>query len=172
MNSDTPLTESDPTSFAELRRTHIKHEASVRSIGILYFFGALFLVTAGIAGAMTDNESSAAVRIAVAALLVGIGVIQFWVGIGLRGLKPWARLPTGILSGIGLLGFPIGTLINGYILYLVFSKKGATVFSPEYRDVIIATPDIKYKTSKIIWILLGLLIFLLGLALLAPLLAR
>jgi len=172
MNSDILSAESAPTNFTEMRRNHIKHEASVRSVGILYFIGAVFLVIAGIVGVMTDKESTSATRIAVATLLIGLGLLQFWVGHGLRGLKAWARLPTGIFSGIGLLGFPLGTLINGYILYLVFSKKGAIVFSPEYKDVIVATPEIKYKTSVIIWILLGLLILLVGLALLAPLLPR
>jgi hypothetical protein len=47
-----------------------------------------------------------------------------------------------VLSGIGLLGFPIGTLINGYILYLFLSKKGRTVFAPEYQEVIEATPHV------------------------------
>jgi hypothetical protein len=54
-----------------------------------------------------------------------------------------------------------------YILYLLFSKKGATVFSEEYQRVIAATPEIKYRTSIVIWILLALLLLLIGVGLLA-----
>jgi hypothetical protein len=82
------------------------------------------------------------------------------VGTGLRRLKRWARIPVGILSGIGLIGFPLGTIINAYILYLVFGKKGVTVFSDEYRLVIEQTPHIKYKTSIVVWIFLGLVLLL------------
>ena len=63
-----------------------------------------------------------------------------------------------MLSAIGLLGFPIGTLINGYILYLFLSKKGRTIFAPAYQDVIAATPHVKYRTSIVIWIFLALLV--------------
>jgi hypothetical protein len=87
-------------------------------------------------------------------VFIGLAALQIWVGIGLRNLKPWARIASGVLAGIGLLGFPIGTLINGYILYLLFSKKGAMLFSPDYQRVIAETPHIKYKTSIIVWIVL------------------
>ncbi len=120
----------------EMRRKYIKHEASVKSIGILYYLGGIALVVAGIsiaiaaiAGVRRDTAAVSAI-LGVGLAILGIG--QFSVGAGLRRLRSWARIPVGILSGIGLLGFPMGTIINGYILYLVFSEKGTTVFSPEY----------------------------------------
>jgi hypothetical protein len=81
---------------------------------------------------------------------------MFAAGWGVRSFRRWGRVVGCVLSGIGLLGFPIGTLINAYILYLFLSKKGRTVFSPEYQDVIAATPHVKYRTSIIVWILLAL----------------
>jgi hypothetical protein len=63
-------------------------------------------------------------------------------------------------------------LINGYILYLVFSQKGKTVFSDEYQAVIQQTPHIKYRTSIIIWILLGLVALLLAIGLFATIFGR
>jgi hypothetical protein len=45
-----------------------------------------------------------------------LGLAAILVGSGLRQLRRWTVIPVGLLSGIGLLGFPIGTLINGYIL--------------------------------------------------------
>ena len=82
-------------------------------------------------------------------------------------MKKSARVPTGILSGIGLLGFPLGTIINGYILYLVFSQKGTTVFSDEYHAVIAQTPHIKYRTSIVVWILVGLVLLLIAIGIVA-----
>ena len=98
-------------------------------------------------------------------LAVGILVLYlaftagfFYVGKGLRALNPNVKIPVGILSGIGLLGFPIGTIINGYILYLVLSEKGKMVFSPGYQDIIQQTPHIKYKTSILVSIVVALFI--------------
>lgn len=151
----------------QVRQEHIKHEASVRSIGILYFLGAAVVLLAGM---VSLAGGSAGLMAGLFFLILGAG--QIWVGVGLRKLRSWARIPTGILSGIGLLGFPLGTLINAYILYLVFSQKGKTVFSEEYQRVIEETPHIKYRTSIVVWILLGLIFLLIGLGLLVPFLAR
>jgi hypothetical protein len=71
-----------------------------------------------------------------------------------------------VLSEVGLLGFPIGTLINGYILYLLLSKKGRKVFSDEYRQIVSLTPHIKYRTSIVVCILLGLIVLMVAAAIL------
>ena len=152
----------------QIRKEHLKHEASVKSVGILYFLGATFLLIAGVAGLVTADGAEKLFGLVLAAL----GVLQMWVGIGVRRLKSWARIPTAVLSGIGLLAFPLGTLINGYILYLVLCQKGKIVFSEEYKRVIEQTPHIKYKTSIVVWIFLGLLIVLIGLALIGVLVGR
>ena len=49
----------------------------------------------------------------------------------------------------GSSGFPIGTLINGYVLYLLLSQKGRTIFTDAYRRVVTETPHVKYRTP--IW---------------------
>ncbi len=152
----------------QIRKAHIKHEASVKSIGLLYFLGSAIMILAGLVGFLSDKAGGALVAL----FLLILGAAQICAGIGLRGLKPWARVPTGILSGLGLLAFPFGTLINGYILYLVFSKKGATVFSEGYKRVIEETPQIRYRTSIVVWILLALLLLLIGAGLLGLVLAR
>ena len=61
---------------------------------------------------------------------------------------------TGVLIAYGF-----GLFIIGYILYLLISPKGSMVFSHEYREVMAATPHIKYKTSCI---LKGFLILLIA----------
>lgn len=165
---------SATSAVEEIRKEYLKHEASVKSIGLLYYLGGACLGLVGIVGLASGlggtggGEVLVAVGLSAFFLILGFG--QIWVGAGLRRLKRWARVPTGILSGLGLLGFPLGTIINGYILYLVFSKKGAMVFSDEYRAVIEQTPHIKYRTSVLIWILVGLVLLLVGLALLGAIL--
>jgi hypothetical protein len=148
----------------QIRNDHVKHEASVKSVGFLYFLGAaalLFLAIVGLVASVAGSPHSiVGPGFAIFFLLLAAG--QVWVGLGLRKLRPWARIPSGILSGFGLLGFPLGTLINGYILYLLFSEKGKVVFSPEYQRVIQETPHLKYRTPVLVWILLALFLLLCG----------
>jgi hypothetical protein len=164
--------ESGTTAAEATRKEHLKHEASVKSIGFLYYLGgaAVLLIAIGMLsrmGGVRGTSAGAAGPIFMSILLLILGAGQLWVGTGLRGLRKWARIPTGILSGIGLLGFPLGTIINAYILYLIFSEKGKTVFSDEYQTVMEQTPHIKYRTSIIVWILLALVVGLIALGLIA-----
>jgi hypothetical protein len=73
------------------------------------------------------------------------------------------KCPT-FFAFLGLIAFPIGTIINAYILYLLLSAKGKYVFSADYRAVITATPHIRYKMSFIVWGFIWLVIALLLLA--------
>jgi hypothetical protein len=148
-----------------IRRAHIGHEASTRSVGLLYYLGGILVTVAAI---VSLSQGGAVV----AALLLGLGVAQLFAGWGVRALRAWGRVVGSVLSAIGLLGFPVGTLINTYILYLFFSKKGRTIFSPAYKDVIAATPEVKYSTSIVIWILLALVVALVLAAALAPIFLR
>lgn len=154
-----------------IRKEHIKHEASVQSVGVLYYIGGVFGFLAGITAFMRGISEGNTGDIVLGLIFIFVSVCQFIVGWGLRRLLGWARIPTIMLSSIGLIGFPIGTLVNGYILYLVVCAKGKVVFSEEYRAVIDATPNIKYKSSMIVWILLGILVLLIVLGLLAALFA-
>ena len=156
-----------------VRRQYLSHEASVKSVGFLYYVASIMFLVIGMLGVLRLGSSqSAGIGAAISLLFLGIGICQVIVGTGMRRLRKWARIPTGILSGFGLLGFPVGTIINGYILYLVFSRKGRMVFSDEYRAVIEQTPHIKYRTSIVVWILLGLLVLLFGLAIFGILFGR
>jgi hypothetical protein len=161
---------TDHQEAQRVRRAHLSREASVQSVGTLYCVGGVALMALPLIGFFNSAHRLGPAQIAVSVALACIGILQFWTGTGLRKLKEWARKPTAVLSGLGLINFPIGTLINAYVLYLVFSQKGTTVFSPEYRNVISSTPDIKYRTSVIVWILLGVLVLLLMLIVLAAVL--
>jgi len=163
-----PVEDVSANAEAEaIRKAHISHEASIKAVGLLYYLGGIGVTLAALAGLAGAKDASVAVTL----LLIGLGVGQFFAGWGVRALRPWGRIVGCILSAIGLIGFPIGTLINGYILYLFLSKKGRTIYSPEYQDVIAATPHVKYKTSILVWIFLALIIGLIVVGMLAPMFA-
>jgi hypothetical protein len=146
---------------AAIRREHIKHEASVRSIGGLYLFSGSVCLFGGLAGLVAAGwgvEGLTGTMVVILCLVYGlVGALSIAVGGALRALQPWARTVTIVLSVIGLIGFPIGTIMNAYILYLLCAAKGKRLFEPDYQGIIDATPEIKYKTSIIVWIFVGLL---------------
>ena len=145
-----------------IRRKFLNHEASVQSMGLLYVLGGV-LTTVGGAGFLiltliTIRDvpiEGFVVAAVIGSLYLSIGVFQWWVGLGLRKLNPPARTCGIVLSCIGLLAIPLGTLISGYFLYLLASSKGQYVFSPEYTRIRKATPQIRYKTSIWIWVAAG-----------------
>ncbi len=153
-----------------IREEHISHEASVRSFGVLYYIGAAVLVVFGLTQIFLLTQRPDDAYAAFAGLFLGLGLLYLWIGSGMRALRAKVRHVAGVFAAIGLLGFPLGTLINGYILYLSYSKKGQMVFSEEYQEIRQATPHIKYKTSMVVWLLLMLLLVFLAAAILIPLL--
>jgi len=151
-----PVEDVSANAEAEaIRKAHISHEASIKAVGILYYLGGTGVTLVALAALFSARQDA-------------LGAGQLSAGWAVRALRPWGRTVGCILSAIGLIGFPIGTLINGYILYLFLSKKGRTIFAPEYQDVIAATPHVKYRTSIIVWIFLALIVALVALAVLAP----
>ena len=149
-----------------IRRAHINHEASIKAVGALYYLGGVLAIVVGVGSLLGPRDAGLLVT---GVLFLVIGVAQFFAGWGVRALRAWGRIMGIVLSGLGLLAFPIGTLINGYILYLFLAKKGRTIFDAEYQDVIAATPHIKYRTSIVVWILLALVGALILAAVVAPL---
>ncbi|MGB8356488.1 MAG: DUF4339 domain-containing protein [Chthoniobacteraceae bacterium] len=167
----------------ETRKTYLNHEASVKSIGLLYYIAAIvmtlavlgfgFVAVSAFKGHAAPNHSNMnqplPFQIGVTVAIALFAWLYFWLGAGMRSLNPKAKGPAVVLAVIGLLGFPLGTLINAYILYLLLSEKGKMVFSPEYKAVIEATPHIKYKTSIVVWIFVILLLGLIALGVFAAL---
>ncbi|MEM9554843.1 MAG: hypothetical protein AAGC60_11330 [Acidobacteriota bacterium] len=149
-----------------IRREHVRHEASVRSIGLLYYlnglatglYSVIFLFAA--LGALVDGG-----EVAMAAVMGGMALFAgafsafvFWLGSSLRKLEERSRVPATVLAAIGLIGIPIGTLISAYILYLLHSEKGKRIFTAEYRAIRDRTPEIRYRTSLAVWLVLGALV--------------
>ncbi|SMP61862.1 hypothetical protein SAMN06265222_107176 [Neorhodopirellula lusitana] len=150
------------SDFESIRRAHLNHEVSVKSIRSLYIIGAVLLALAGSLLVLNPQEFGSAATQGYVCLV--LAVIQFGTAIGLYALRPWSRVSAVILSLLGLLAFPIGTLFSVYFLYLLLCQKGTVVFSEHYKEVIAATPQVRYKTSKVVW---GVLILFLGLISLA-----
>jgi hypothetical protein len=149
-----------------IRQAHIGHEASIKAVGVLYYLGGALVLVSAFVSLEAVRIGASPVWLLLGLLLAAVG--QFFAGWGVRGFRRWGRVTGCVLSAIGLLGFPIGTLINAYILYLFLSKKGRTIFSPGYQDVIAATPHVKYRTSIVIWILLGVIVAVAAAAFIAP----
>lgn len=153
----------------QIRREHLKHEASIRLVGTLYVLIASLLSVSGFlnpivllvriaAGAANTAGGEVGSAAAFAAISLGLAAMLFGIGVGLRRLNPSARNIAGALSRVGLIGFPIGTLINGYILWLFRSEKGRRVFSEEYRQIRAETPHIRCRTPVWFWVLVALLV--------------
>ena len=160
----TPTLTAQPPELANaeaLRREHIGTEATIKSVGALYYLGALYVILSiPIAHTMLQLREKGPI-FGIELLLFALGLAFLSMGYGLRRLRGWARYPTIIFSGFGLLGFPIGTLINGYILVKVLGRQGRFVMTPEYQPIIAATPHVKYKTPLVVWIVLVVLILVL-----------
>ena len=124
-------------------------------IGLFVVVGGMMVVVGG-----KENALLGFITLVFGLVYGGLGILQLFAGLAIRRLENWARLTIGILSIFGLLGIPIGTLISGYFLYLCFSQKGTYVCSPEYHRIVANTPHIQYKTSIVVWILLGLFLLL------------
>ncbi|BCX49400.1 conserved hypothetical protein [Haloferula helveola] len=155
-----------------IRLEHIKHEASLKSLGSLMLLGGLLVVVfmvfplffvQGSPGGFGGSE------LIIMGIVGVLAVFQIVVGYSLGKLASWTRIPTIILCALALINIPIGTLIGGYGLYLILSAKGQTIFSPAYREIINSTPHVKYRTPVWMWIVLLLVIVLIVVGLLAPL---
>ena len=99
-------------------------------LGILLAITVALLLT-GI-GLISGDQTASNVLTIIAIVVGGIsallsvpGVIA---GIGLLGLKRWARVLTIVLGILNLPGFPIGTLLGGYSLYVMLDDETSTLF--------------------------------------------
>lgn len=158
-----------------IREEHIQRETSIRSIGILYYLGSILLlllalgVLAGSKAALGELGRAGSGSLAFMGIFfLAFAVGGIFVGRGLRSLQPWARIASIVMAILGLLAPPVGTLINIYILYLLFSEKGRRIFQSDYPDIVAATPDIRARTSIVVWVLLGILVLAILAAVLIP----
>lgn len=122
--------------------THVKVLGALQiafgAIGLMMAMLLLFVFggAAGIVGASGDPHSSIAIPIIG---LTGVALVTFLlvtslpgviVGIGLLRLRPWARIAGIVISIIGLMMIPFGTIVGIYGLWVLFSKETERLFTP------------------------------------------
>ena len=146
-------TKAAETPDEQIRREHIRRERTIKNIGGFFaLYGAAMIpasVFVPIAFYFDERFDAFSFTIAVvlAPLLVGWGILHIVAGKGLRKLRDESRKPSAVCSAIWMISFPIGTMLGGYGLYLLLSKKGASICSAEYKRIINATLQTKVKTS-------------------------
>jgi hypothetical protein len=138
-------------------------------LGAIFYIGlGIFIMAGGENPQAGVNPMAAGIMTTlIGVVFLAIAVAQLFAGRSMQTLNPSGKILAIIISAIGLLGFPCGTLISGYLLYLLVSAKGEMVFSSAYKEVMQATPHIRYRTSMIVWIFLFLLIGLILLGIIA-----
>ncbi len=143
----------------DIRRTHLRHEASVRAVGSFYFLSGVAMLIALRARGEGGARLISALGLSATLVYVALAALIIWLGRGLQRLSPLARIVAVVLSGIGLIVVPGGgTLIGGYVLWLLLSAKGKSVFSAHYRQIVAETPHIKHRTLWWASVLVALLV--------------
>ncbi|RYD61897.1 MAG: hypothetical protein EOP83_15950 [Verrucomicrobiaceae bacterium] len=153
------------SDIREVRETHLKHEASIKAMGFLCLLGGVLLLGSF---AFVSIETIAAGSLAESPAMsllfqIAFGILQLIAGISLRQLQGWSRIPAAIVAAVSMVAVPIGTIIGIYILYLLFSPKGSKILSAEYRQIVVLTPDMRYRTPRWFWIcILVVMLILVG----------
>ena len=116
-------------------RTHIK------VLGWLYIvLGILGILTAAcvalvvfgaglLSGDRTAITVTGVVSAVIAAFLLITSVPGMVAGIGLLNDKAWARILTLVLGVLNLIGFPVGTVLGIYTLYVLLDPESAQLLS-------------------------------------------
>jgi hypothetical protein len=102
------------------------------AVGILVGVFVAAIIAGG--GLISQDRTAILVTSIVAAVIVFIlilvsvpGVVA---GIGLLAYKPWARILTLILGFLNLPGFPVGTALGIYTLYVLLTPETNQLFEP------------------------------------------
>ena len=147
-----------------IRREHLQHEAQVRSIALLHWLSGAFLLFFGammVAGVLTLPPGARIVNVfMVVTIFGGFGITSIAIGRGIIKFRRWARIASILIAISGLLRFPFGTVISGYVLYLLLSAKGRRLFKPDYPGIVDATKHIDYRTPILRLTVAGLLVLL------------
>jgi hypothetical protein len=138
-----------PASDEAIRRELLSHEAWIRFLARVSSAGLvgvpLFLVAVGdsVFRLLGLSSRSGGGFSSWELLILVVASVSGFIGYRMSVLDPRARLPAAAIQSIGLIGFPVGTLISVGWLYLLLSEKGRRVLSTEYQGVVARTPHIR-----------------------------
>lgn len=169
-----PIPDSPQQTEAErIRREFLSREASIKSIGTLCYLGSILLSFYSVVFLTVSVNGFGSIVAALTAVVVcaGLAVLHGWIGHGLRNFRHVVR-PWAIVISVLWMFYPgIGTVLGILAVIWLSGKKARYVLSEEYREIVEATPHIRYKTSRVTWIVLGILIAVIVLAVVVPILS-
>jgi hypothetical protein len=109
-----------------------KRPTVVTVLGVLNIVGGVLALVAGAFfafGGLAAPKEGGAILAVIGAVYALIGAVQLAAGVGLMGLKPWARPLQIGLAVIGLLGIPCGTIISILVLIYMLKPEVKVLFS-------------------------------------------
>jgi hypothetical protein len=142
-----------------IRQQYLRTETNLKSIATVYIvFGSmgtlvlLVLVLAAIWTLVTPNSLLLGIMEWLIVMSLGaVYPVGLLAGLALRRFRRWGRYTAVALACLGLLGFPIGTIVSVLFLYLLLNQKANFVFSDEYQAIIRQTPHLESRTSWVAW---------------------
>jgi hypothetical protein len=122
----------------------LRRPAAVTIMAVLHFLGAAGALIVGLllmTGGAFAREAGGPFIVVFGVVVAGIGALQLACGMGLWGLKSYGRMLQIVFAAIGLIGFPIGTIIGVVVLVylnkpgvkLLFSERPPSDFTPAER---------------------------------------
>ncbi len=135
--------------------------------------GALCLVAAGwmiwrairgygLVGPAGVEVLAAGMSALVGWILLAMGIVLWLIGRGLKGQSQVARAAATVPAVLGLFSVPVGTMINGAMLWVLYGEHGKIAFSQRYRDAKAATPHIRARTPMLARLVAAAYVFVTG----------
>jgi general secretion pathway protein G len=115
-------------------------------LAVLDVLGGGLGLLAGMALLLTARQDTS-VAAGIGGVYLVLAAAQIATGIGLWRLRPWARTAQIVFAVIGLLGFPVGTIISALILYYLFRPGIKVLFSGKRSAEL--TPDERAAVAEL-----------------------
>jgi hypothetical protein len=103
----------------------------------LVIAGFMFMLLAGIGLASGEPEARSilgVVGFAIATLIGALSLPDIAAGVGLLWRKTWGRVLAIVVSILNLINVPIGTLVGGYALWVLFQEEATAYFEGPSSD--------------------------------------
>lgn len=127
--------------MSQLSLTQLRQHVTI--LGWLYIIANAFFLVIGLfvflllstIGAVSRDPQATMilgiVGTGVGILIAALSIPGIVAGFGLLGQKLWARYLAIVVAVLGLINFPLGTLIGIYTLWVLFQESAADYFQPQ-----------------------------------------